>query len=144
MKGFNEYKELIVEFLYREITPERERKLLEHLHKCKECQEDLRQLREAREIVNLLEEGKPAPPPVVIIEKRESVPWFAALFLFLFFLFLIGFRVKWGEKEIEISTLKSSNVYEYLAEVSEKKLNFQTTLEDFESYFEEINQGGEK
>lgn len=144
MNGFNEYKDLLVEFLYGEITPERERKLLEHLHKCKECQEDLRELREAREIVKLLEEEKPVPPPVVIIEKKENVPWFAAIFLFFFFLFLIGFRVKWGDNEIEISTLKSSNVYEYLAEVSGKKLNFQTSLEDFESYFEEINQGGEK
>jgi len=144
MSEFNEYKALLLEFLYGEITPEGERKLLDHLHKCEECKEDLRQLREAREIVKLLEEEKPAPPPVVIIEKRESVPWFAALFLFLFFLFLIGFRIKWADNEIEISTLKSSNVYEYLAEMSEKKLNFQTSLEDFESYFENINQGGEQ
>ncbi|GEM_PF-2882687 len=144
MNGFNEYKDMLVEFLYGEITPERERKFLEYILNCEECQEDLRQLREAREIVRLLEEDKPAPPPLVVIEKKETIPWFAALFLFLFFLFLIGFRVKWGDKEIEISTLKSSNIYEYLADVSEKNLKFQTTLEDFESYFEEINQGGEK
>jgi len=145
MKDCSEYKKMLVSFLYGEISPEEERIILEHLGTCKECREDLRELREAREILkSSFDEGEPASVPVVVVEKRESFPWIAALFLLLFLVFLMGIRVKIGEKDIEVSTMNSSSIYEYMAEYSNESTNFQPDLNDYKDYFENTEKGGEK
>ncbi|MCD6453918.1 MAG: zf-HC2 domain-containing protein [Candidatus Aminicenantes bacterium] len=144
MGEFNEYKKMLVEFIYGEITPESERKFLEHLSICEECQRDLREIREAREILRDMEKEKEYPPPVVIVEGKERIPWAAAIFLFLFFMFILGFKIKIGDNQIQVSAVESQDIYEYLADVSEKGINFAPTLKDYENYFNEINQGGKK
>ncbi len=145
MKDCSEYKKMLVSFLYREISPEEERIILEHLGTCEECREDLRELREAREILkSSFDEGEPYSVPVVIVEKRERLPWIAALFLLLFFVFLMGVKVKIGENNIEVSTMNSPSIYEYMVEYSEESTNFQPDLSDYKNYFENTEKGGEK
>ncbi len=129
MVDHSEYKRMIVEFLYGEITPQRESLLLRHLAQCEECRRELREIRQAREILQPLR--NPAPSPRVVLKERVSLPWAAALFLlsFLFLLFNLIYR---GLPRTE-GLRNPSQITETL-EIKEPP-DFSVLLEDYEAYF---------
>ncbi len=130
MVDHSEYKRMLVEFVYGEISPEREASLLQHLSSCEECRRDLREMRQAREILQPLR--NPAASPQVILKERVSLPWAAVIFLLGFLLLLFNFVYK-GIPQAEGPQKLSAQVTETL-EIKEPP-DFSVILEDYEAYF---------
>ncbi len=127
MADHSEYKEMLVEFVYGEISREREGELLRHLSACSECREDLRQLLQARDFASALRKKYPSPP--VLVEEKVAIPW--AALVFILFLLLIFFNLPRNGIDKE-----KIQAYQPGWEVLElKSPDFSLVLEDFKDYF---------
>ncbi len=127
MADHSKYKEMLVEFVYGEISREREEELLRHISTCSECREDLRQLLQARDLASVLRKKYPSPP--VLVEERVAFPW--AALAFLLFLLLLFFNLPRNEVNKE-----KIQAYQPSWEVLElKSPDFSLVLDDFKDYF---------
>jgi len=139
MRNCNEFKEMIVEFIYGEISPDRERRLFSHLAKCEECRQDLKELLEARNILSQMEKPAPSPPLTIMVEKRSPLAWAAVILIGLLSLFIIGAQINIKGTTISFSTLKSSEIMdEFKYEMENRTYELEQRLQDAELYINEL------
>ncbi len=129
MVDHNEYKKMLVEFIYGEISSEREEALLEHLSHCAQCRQDLRELLQARDFASGLRKNYPSPP--VVVEERVSFPWAALVFLLM--LFLLFFNLPKGA----ISSRGQETSQPQWEVLTIENPDFSVALEDYQGFFSE-------
>ncbi len=140
MRNCNDYKQMLVSFVYGEITPEEERELFQHLSSCPSCRNDLRELLEARQLLSRLEKPSSSPPPItLVVQKSGFLPWAAVLLIGLLSLFIMGVQIRVKDTTISLSTVNTAQVIDELRYDFERRTyELEERIQDAELYIDEL------